>query len=86
MSGQQGLFLVKTFAEQPFMATLDTMCTLDDDSFIRRFIVPRAERVSVLAHLLEHNTHEVGIFPNADGLGRFVRIKVEVQTQTLGLT
>ena len=85
MSSQQGLFLVKTVAESPFMATLDDMCPLNDRDFIRRLLIPHSERVRILGHLIEHNTHEVGIFPDADGFGRFVRIKVEVQAQTLGL-
>jgi len=67
------------------MATLDDMCPLNDRDFIRRLLIPHSERVRILGHLIEHKTHEVGIFPDADGFGRFVRIKVEVQAQTLGL-
>jgi hypothetical protein len=85
LSAQQGLFLVKTADDRPFMQTLDGLCTLDDGTFIRRLVIPYRQRVSMLAHLLEHNIHEVGLFPGADGLGRFVRTKVEVQFQTLGL-
>jgi hypothetical protein len=85
MSAQQGLFLVKTVDEEPFMQTLQTMNPLDDSTFIKRLIIPHSSRISILAHLLEHNTHEVGLFPDADGLGRFVRTKVEIQSQTLGL-
>ena len=52
MSGQQGLFLVKTVAKVPFMATLHDMCSLDDDNFIQRFIIPHSQRIPLLAHLL----------------------------------
>jgi hypothetical protein len=85
MSGQQGLFLAKTVADKPFMETLDSMCRLNNKSFIRRLIIPQSQRIPILAHLLEHNTHEIALFPDADGLGRFTRIKTEVQSQTIGL-
>jgi hypothetical protein len=85
MSGQQGLFLLNTVARDPFMTTLNAMCPLEDETFIKRLVVSQEARISVLGHLLEHNTHEVGIFPDAEGLGRFVRVKLEMQTQTLGL-
>ena len=71
MSRQQGLFLAKTVADKPFIGTLDAMCRLKNDSFIRRLIIPHSQRISILAHLLEHNTHEIALFPDADGLGRF---------------
>jgi hypothetical protein len=85
MSAQQGLFLVKTLSRVGFMSTLDGMCSLDDSDFLKSFVIPHDQRIRMLGHLLEQNIHEVGIFPGADGLGRFVRIKVEVQAQTLGL-
>jgi hypothetical protein len=85
MSGQQGLFLLKTDPETPFMKTLAAMDNLGKEQFIRRLVIPRTQRTNVLASLLEHNTHEIGIFPGADGLGRFVKIKVEIQVNTIGL-
>lgn len=86
MSAQQGLFLVSTLTSKPFMQTLEIMgMDLSDGAFLKRLLIPHKERIRILAHLLEHNTHEVGMFADADGLGRFVRLKVEVQVQTLGL-
>jgi hypothetical protein len=85
MTSQQGLFLAKTTPRDGFMACLAKTADLEDRGFVRRLLIPSAARVDCLAHLMEHNTHEVGLFPDIDGLGRFVHRKVEVLAQTVGL-
>jgi hypothetical protein len=78
LSSQQGTFLFSGADEKTFEQSLSTMMTAYKGEWCQRFkltedVVPEAE-----ARLFQMNIHDLSLFPDAEGLGGFVRQKARL--------
>jgi hypothetical protein len=78
LSAQQGLFLCPSQVGPSLMQQLDTLMHANRDEWIVKITIPRALRLEILSRLFQMNVHPLSLFPGADGLGRFCKLKAEL--------
>lgn len=77
ISSQQGCFLYNCNLAESFEASLNGMMG-SDDGWAYKFLIPRSSREEFLRKLLWMNVHAVSLFPDLDGLSRFLKMKSEL--------
>jgi hypothetical protein len=50
---------------------------------VRKLTVPKCLRFEILSHLREMNIHAASLFPGLDGLGRRLRLDLEIKVMQL---
>ncbi len=77
MSSQQGCFLYNCNLTESFQDGLVGMVG-GDRGWAYRFLIPQSTRDEFLKKLLWMNVHDVSLFPDLDGLGRFLKMKADL--------
>lgn len=91
MAAQQGFFLCKLFHQATFsMILMSMMChpkvgeepTVPDHPVVRRLVLKRELRITLLRHLRSMNIHRASLFPGIDGFGQSLRLDLEMKVKT----
>ena len=72
LSQQQGLFLVNGDYSRSFEESLAAMASRASREWLRRIRFPHAIRDEVRRQLFRMNLHELTLFPDGEGLSRFL--------------
>jgi hypothetical protein len=78
LSAQQGLFLCPSQIGPSLLMQLEKLMRDVRDVWIVKIVIPRRLRQKVLRKLFQMNVHPLSLFPGADGLGRFCKLKAEL--------
>lgn len=91
MLAQQGFFLCKLFHQATFSMILMSMMshpkvggepTAPDHPVVRKLVLKRELRITLLKHLRAMNIHRASLFPGLDGFGRSLRLDLEMKVKS----
>lgn len=78
LASQQGLFLVNCAEELSLQKSLDTMMKERGGAWLRRLDIPTTILSEVEKRLFQMNIHEQSLFPDMEGLARFIDQKIRL--------
>lgn len=78
LSSQQGVFLLNGAEGSTFERSLEMMMSEVKAEWYRRFRVPATALKEIEQELFQFNIHDLSLFPDIEGLARFVRQKVRL--------
>jgi hypothetical protein len=91
MAAQQGFFLCKLFHQATFSVIFRGMMsnpnvgdepTVPDHPVIRKLVLKREPRITLLRHLRTMNIHRASLFPGLDGFGQSLRLDLEMKVKS----
>jgi phage terminase large subunit-like protein len=91
MVAQQGFFLCKLYDQAAFSLILMSMMThpkmsdgpdIPDRPVVRKLVLQRELRIEILKHLRAMNIHRASLFPGLDGLGKSLRLDLEMKVKS----
>ena len=84
MAAQQGFFLCKLIGQASFNQMLMSMMIhpdTPDQPVVRKLEISGKNRIGFLKRLREMNIHRASLFPDLDGLCRFLALNMEIKTK-----
>lgn len=78
LSSQQSCFLLNCNYFMTFENSLAEMMSSEGSSWLYRIIFPQRLRIECLRRLMSFNIHHASLFPDLDGLGKFLALKIEL--------
>jgi len=91
MVAQQGFFLCKLYDQATFSQILMSMMThpeksdgpdIPDHPVVRKLVLQKELRIRFLKHLRAMNIHRASLFPGLDGLGKSLRLDLEMKIKS----
>ena len=78
LSSQQGCFLLNCNYRTTFESSLAEMMRGEDSAWLYRIVFPQKLRVECLQRLMSFNIHHASLFPDLEGLAKFLTLKIEL--------
>jgi hypothetical protein len=80
LSAQQGTFLFSCNYNQTFEESLHAMMQEETDEWLHKIVFPRTKllRLEVLSQLAQFNVQPASLYPDLDGLARFLTLKIAI--------
>jgi hypothetical protein len=85
MVAQQGIFLCKLWHKMYFSRTLIYMMShpnVPDQPVLRKLTVEKNLRINFLKRLREMNIHGASLYPGLDGIGKSLKLDMEIKTKS----